>query len=95
MAKKTHDDEDDAPVEKAAAKEKAVKRDPLKVVGLETAVAGEYTYLTDEESTGAFEEYVAPSGEVQRAHVRSLAHGGKHYEHTREDGDGVWIYRQM
>jgi len=60
------------------------KRDALKTIGLETGVAGDHTYVDCPE---AFE----PDG----AHVRKVLYLGQNYEHTSEDGDGCWIYRQM
>ena len=72
-----------------------VIRDPLKVVGLETTVPGVYTYLNDADVPGAFETGLDDEGKTIRTHARAIVVGNKHYEHTTEDADGCWIYRQM
>lgn len=56
------------------------KRDPTKTIGFESGVHGEYLYID------------APAGWERD---RSISYSNGHYEHTLDDRDGVWIYRQM
>jgi hypothetical protein len=89
MAKTAKDDEKVAVAEKAPA---PVKRDPFKVIGLESGVPGEYRYV---EVPAAFEVDRDADGKLINVHVRRILFEGANFEHTAEDGDGCWIYRQM
>lgn len=98
MAKKVQDDDEPTtPAEKTVNATPPVTRDPLKAVAIETGIPGQYRYLDGDEldASGAFESAVKADGEVIQTHARTMAVGGKHYEHTHEDADGCWVYRQM
>ena len=76
----------------------AVKHDPLKVFGIETAVPGEYLYVDDAnevDASGAFEHHVDAAGVHQVGHARKIRYHDANFEAVATDGDGCWIYRQM